>query len=95
VYHRYDEYGLLRNFRGGRVDEPIFAVAMALHNMRPLDFVEYPIITFNLPGDTTFPTTLQTVNNLNVNCKAPIPFVHMFEKSIGNNYKQILNKILN
>lgn len=95
VYHKYDEYGLLQNFRGGRVDEPIFAVAMAISNMLPLDFIEYPIITFNLPGNTIFPTKLQTVNDLNIECKEFIPFVHMFEKSIGNNYKQILNKIVN
>ena len=68
---------------------------MALKDMLPLDFVKYPIITFNLPGDTIFPTKLQTVNNLNTNCKEYIPFVHMFEKSEGDNYKQILNKLLN
>lgn len=95
IYYRYVDYGLLLNFRGGRVDEPIFAVAMALNDMLPLDFIQFPIITFNLPGDSRLPTNLQTANNLNVNCKSHIPFVHMFEKSVGHNYKQILNTILN
>ena len=95
IYYEYDNYKLLRNFRGGRVDEPIFAVAMAINNMLPLDFIKYPIITFNLPGNSNLPTKLQTVNNLNIKCKDYIPFVHMFEKSTGDNYTQLLNTILN
>lgn len=95
IFHLYDDFKLLRNFRGGRVDEPIFAIAMALNNMTPLDFIEYPIITFNLKHDSTIPTNIQTVNELNFECKHYIPFVHMFEKSDGINYKILLNRILN
>jgi lipopolysaccharide biosynthesis glycosyltransferase len=92
VFWRYDEYGCKRWFRGGRVDEIIFAIAHSKFNISPIDFNEFPIITFNYSKQIEIPSKLQTI--FGVEMKNYIPFVHMFEKMNGENYKEIYNKII-
>jgi hypothetical protein len=57
----------------------------------PTEFTDFPIMTFNLLGSHEIPTKLQTLKNIELSDY--IPFVHMFEKLDGENYKQLFKKI--
>ena len=93
-FHNYEKIGFLKIFRNGRVDEPIFAIAMAENNMVPIDFIKHQIMTFNLNSECELPCKIQTEGNQNIKCDKNFPFVHMFEKMDGYNYKMLLSRIL-
>ncbi len=92
VYKNYDSYKLRRMFRGGRVDEPVFAIVNAKMNYTVLDFDKYPIITFNYNANMTIPSKIQTTPTTK-ELDDYIPFIHMF-KPHTRNYVSLLNKIL-
>lgn len=92
VYNNYDNYKLRRMFRGGRVDEPIFAIVNALMGYEVLEFDKYPIIAFNYTEDMDVPSKYQTYPRKE-ELQNYIPFIHMF-KPHGVAYSTLLNKIL-
>ena len=94
VFYRYDEYRCKRFFRGGRVDEIIFAIAHANFDMMPLEFDEYPVMTFNYTPIIQIPSKLQTEGDQNIELMDYIPFVHMFDKMTGDNFKSLYEKIM-
>jgi hypothetical protein len=94
VFWKYDEYGCKRWYQNGRVDEIIFAITHSKFNLSPVEFDEYPIITFNYTSDMQIPSKLQTENGQNVELRNYIPFVHMFDKMYGDNFKSLYNKIM-
>lgn len=97
VFYKYDDFKCKRFFRGGKVDEIIFAIAFSKFKYKPHEFTQYPIMTFNLLGEVMLPTKLQTVQSEKGMYKimsSPISLVHMFEKSEGENYKKLLGRIL-
>ena len=101
VYKNYDSYKLRRMFRGGRVDEPIFAVVNAMMDYKVMEFGEEPIITFNYDDSIKLPSKYQTFGKFqNPNpkeLKDYIPFVHMFLNDNGrvrDEYPKLLNKLL-
>lgn len=93
VYKKYDEYGLKRMFRDGRVDEPVFAIVNALIDYKVLEFCEHPIITFNYGGNHEIPSKLQTICDKEL--ENYIPFIHMFKKGNSPDYKKLFKKIMN
>lgn len=95
VFYKYDEYKCKRFFRGGKVDEIIFAITFSKFGYKPIEFHEYPIMTFNLLGEVILPTKLQTVNGSYKIMDSPISLVHMFEKSEGINYQKLFKRIVN
>jgi hypothetical protein len=95
VFYRYDEYKCRRAFRGGRVDEIIFAIAHSYFNMDPVPFDEVPAMTFNYTPDMVIPSKLQTEGGQNIDLYDYIPFVHMFDKMDGDNFKSLYSKIMN
>ena len=84
----YDDYGCHRLFRGGMTDEVIFAIAMAKKDYEALHYVEYPIVSFNLPPNIPIPFYGHTRNGLDVNSvektEKPTVFNHIFFHE-GNN----------
>jgi hypothetical protein len=94
VFYRYDEYKCKRAFRGGRVDEIIFAIAHSNFDMVPLEFDEFPVMTFNYTPDIQIPSKLQTEGDQNIELMDYIPFVHMFDKMTGSNFQSLYNKIM-
>lgn len=94
VFYKYDEYGCKKFFRGGKVDEIIFAIAFSHFGYQPIEFTDHSIMTFNLPGEVILPTKLQTVNSINKIMNHNFSLVHMFEKMEGLNYKKLFKRIL-
>lgn len=92
VYKKYDDYKLRRMFRGGRVDEPIFAVVNAMMGYPVLEFTEHPVITFNYKADRELPSKVQTIP-FEKELDDYIPFIHMF-KPHTENYSTLLQKLL-
>lgn len=93
IYKNYDNYKLKRWFRGGRVDEPIFAIANNLMGYQVLEHLEHPIMAYNYNSDQIIPSKNQTYP-YNKELETYIPFIHMFRPH-NENYFTILNKILN
>jgi len=94
VFYKYDDYNCKRMFRGGKVDEIIFAIAHAHFDMLPVDFSQFPIMTFNYTPDMEIPSKIQTEGGRIEEMKDYIPFVHMFDKMGGQNYETLLSKII-
>jgi hypothetical protein len=94
-FYAYDDYGCIRGFRGGKVDEIIFALTHSFLNVMPLEFDEYPVMSFNYTPDIQIPSKLQTEGNQNILMNDYIPFIHMFDKMEGTNFKVLYNKIMN
>jgi hypothetical protein len=94
---RYDEFKCPRGYPNFMVDEILFAITHAHFEISPIEFDEFPIMTFNYDDKIEIPSTLQTYgkNNTSTYLNSPIPFIHMFDKLHGQNYNYILNKILN
>ena len=88
ICERYDDYGCKRMFRGGMTDEVIFAIAMSKQGYLPLHYVEYPIVSFNVPSSTKLPFMYHTMTGMNAQTyqktKLPIVFNHIFFHE-GNN----------
>lgn len=95
VFYRYDEYRCKRAFRGGRVDEIIFAIAHSFFDMDPVEFDDLPAMTFNYEPYLQIPSRLQTEGGQNIHMRDFIPFVHMFDKATGANFRALYNKIMN
>lgn len=92
----YDQLGLLRYYQGGTVDEPCFAYAFSKNNLIPVEFSEFPSITFNLQAIVDdIPTKNMTESQQNRIMSNYIPFIHMFEKNDTINFKLLKQKILN
>ena len=93
----YDKLGMLRLYQDGAVDEPCFSYAFSKNGLIPIEFGEFPIMTFNLGYLSEIPT-----RNMTEQCQAKvfpesfsyIPFIHMFEKNQGMNFKLLKQKIL-
>ena len=94
IFYLYDNYKCKRMFRGGKVDEIIFAIAHSNFNIWPIEFGEYPIITFNYSADIKLPSNLQTENGDLRYMNDYIPFIHMFEKMHGYNFKSLYSQIM-
>lgn len=94
MFYSYDDYGCIRGFRGGRVDEIIFALTHALLNVLPVPFDELPAMSFNYTPDIKIPSKLQTEGGQNVEMSDYIPFIHMFDKMGGENFTALYNKIM-
>jgi hypothetical protein len=94
VFYKYDEYKCKRAFRGGRVDEIIFAIAHSNFDMMPLEFDQFPVMTFNYTPHIQIPSKLQTEGNQNIELMDYIPFVHMFDKMAGYNFQSLYDKIM-
>jgi len=94
VFYKYDEYKCKRAFRGGRVDEIIFAIAHSYYNMPPVEFDDVPAMTFNYDSSITVPSKLQTEGGQNIQLDDYIPFVHMFDKMAGKNFKNLYERIM-
>lgn len=94
-FYAYDDLGCIRGFRGGRVDEIIFALTHSFMNMNPLDFDAKPVMSFNYTPNVKIPSKLQTEGNQNIEMEDYIPFVHMFDKAGGVNFNSLYNKIMN
>lgn len=95
VFYKYDEYGCKKMFRGGKVDEIIFAITHSNFDMIPLEFDDIPVMTFNYNTSVRIPSKLQTEGNQNVELTDYIPFVHMFDKMEGSLYKSLYQRIMN
>lgn len=97
VYKKYDDYKLKRMFRGGRVDEPVFAIVNAMMDYKVMEFGEEPIITFNYHEDIELPSKIQTFgrfkNENSIELRDYIPFVHMF-KPHRSVYFKLIDRIL-
>jgi hypothetical protein len=95
IIFNYDKFNCKRWYQNGMVDEILFAIAHSYFNIEPIEFSEYPIMTFNYDQSIQIPSNYQTVDNQITLMKSPIPFVHMFDKLHGEKYKSLLSKILN
>lgn len=93
VFYRYDDFGCKRAFRGGKVDEIIFAIAHSFFNMNPINFDE-GFMAFNYTPDYPVPSHIQNEGGKIVYAPNPIVFVHMFDKMEGANYQLLLRRIL-
>lgn len=93
---KYDELKCKRWYAGlgGLVDEILFAITHSYFNLFPIEFDEFPIMTFNYESDVSIPSALQTEAGQNIFMNSPIPFVHMFDKLHGKNYNELFKKIM-
>jgi hypothetical protein len=93
----YDKLGMLRLYQNGAVDEPCFSYAFSKNDLIPIEFGEFPIMTFNLGYLSEIPTkdmTEQFQARVFSESFSYIPFIHMFEKNHGMNFKLLKHKIL-
>jgi hypothetical protein len=94
IFYLYDDYKCKKLFRGGKVDEIIFAIAHSYFDIWPIEFDEFPIMTFNYMPSEQIPSKLQTVNGMFKTMNDFIPFVHMFDKPESEVYKVLYSKIM-
>ena len=94
IFYRYDDYSCKRAFRGGRVDEIIFAIAHAYFNLYPVPFDTLPAMTFNYGTNISIPSKLQTEGGQNIELSDYIPFVHMFDKMEGSDFNSLYDRIM-
>jgi hypothetical protein len=90
----YDILSFLPWYVGGKVEEPCFAYGAAKSNIEPIDFDEFPIMTFAVLESEEIPTKNQKIYNKIVTLNDYIPFNHTFERIDGENYKAVFNKIM-
>lgn len=90
----YSKLGMLNFYQNGAVDEPCFSYAFSKNFLEPIEFSEFPIMTFNLKGYDEIPTKKMTETMQSCIMSDYIPFIHMFEKNKGRNFLQIKDKIL-
>lgn len=91
----YDNLNMLRFYQNGAVDEPCFSYAFSKNKLSPIEFSEFPIMTFNLTVDDSIPTLKMTETRQAKIMNDFIPFIHMFEKNNGKNFLAIKEKIIN
>jgi hypothetical protein len=90
----YDKLGMLRLYQGGAVDECCFSYAFSKHKLSPVEFAEYPIMTFDIDPKEDIPTKNMTENIQKRIMDNYIPFIHMFQKNHSYNFKTVKQKIL-
>ena len=95
VFYKYDEYKCKRAFRGGKVDEIIFAIAHSKFNLLPMQFDEFPVMSFNYTPNMEIPNKMQTADGQNIMLNGYPSFVHMFDKMDGENFKSLYSRIMN
>jgi hypothetical protein len=61
----------------------------------PVDFEEFPVMTFNYTPDVEVPSKLQTEGGRYKNLDDYIPFVHMFDKMEGENFLHLYKRVMN
>lgn len=93
LFYLYDEYKCKRFFRGGKVDEIIFAISHSNFDLSPIEFDSAPIMTFNYPEDIDLPSKLQTENGQNIMMDHYIPFIHMFDKMEGTVFQILFDRL--
>jgi hypothetical protein len=91
VFYKYDEYSCRSMYTGGKTDEILFAIAHAHFNIDPIEFDEFPIMTFNVEN---IPSSIQTTTGKDFHTL--IPFIHCFGYKPGTDefmekYQKILN----
>ena len=86
----YDALGCKRWFRGSMPDEIFFAISHANYDYFPVEFDEFPIMTFNISDEVQLPTKLQIHNNKIL--KDYIPFIHAYDREI---FKNLFNRVIN
>lgn len=91
----YDNFGMLRFYQNGAVDEPCFSYAFSKNKLKAVEFSEFPIMTFNLSSEEDIPTQKMTETRQSKLMNDYIPFIHMFEKNQGKNFLAIKEKIIN
>jgi hypothetical protein len=96
LFYLYDQYNCRRMFRGGKVDEIIFAIAHSYFDMKAVDFEDFPIMTFNYSPAliNSTPSKLQTEGGRYKELENYIPFVHMFDKMEGENFFWLYKKVM-
>ena len=94
VFLNYDKFKCKSLFRNGKVDEIIFAIANAHFNISPIEFSEFPIMTFNYTPDMIIPSKLQTEGGNSIELNDYIPFIHMFDKLEGINFQDLYRRIM-
>lgn len=95
AFKNFDSLGFMRLYQGGAVDEPCFAYAFNKSNIKPINFSDAPIMTFNLNAlSTQVPTKLMTEKQQSCVMNDYIRFIHMFEKNESFNFKLLKQKIL-
>lgn len=90
----YDSFGMLKLYQNGAVDEPCFSYAFDKNNLMPIEFGEFPIMTFNLHYAAEIPTKNLTEQRQKKTMYDYIPYIHMFEKNNTKNFKSLKEKIL-
>ncbi len=105
--NKYDQLGFLRNFRNGMTDEVIFAWAMAKNNLKPINYLDCPIISFNINSNIVLPylahcrdgTYFNKLHKTRISCCFIHYFLHershsfFYRFKINSWYKKIHNEI--
>jgi len=94
AFLNYDTLGMLRMYQGGAVDEPCFAYAFNKNNLNPIEFAEFPIMTFNLKHTDVIPTKYMTEQMQKCEMNNYISFIHLFEKNHTINFQLLKQKII-
>lgn len=81
AFIEYDKMGMIRQYQEGAVDEPCFAYAFGKLGLWPLEFGEFPAMTFNIQATEPLPTYKMTEECQKRVFDSPIPFIHFFGKN--------------
>jgi hypothetical protein len=95
AFINYDKLGMIRLYQNGAVDEPCFSYAFSKMNYQPINFGDFPIMTFNLNTTDDIPTKKLTEERQGKIMEDYIPFIHMFSKNKSPEFISIKEKILN
>jgi hypothetical protein len=94
-FKNYDRFGMKKMYQDGRVDEPCFAYAFNKVGYKPVNFSDFPIMTFNLKSRDEIPSKKLTEEFQACFMQGFIPFVHMFCKNKTREFKRLKKNILN
>jgi hypothetical protein len=95
AFKNYSDLGMLKLYQNGRVDEPCFSYSFSKNNLVPVEFSEFPAMTFNLEAiRENIPTKNMTEQNQKQIMNDYITFIHMFEKNYTSNFQLLKKKIL-
>jgi hypothetical protein len=87
----YNRWCGQRHYKNSMPDEMLYAMVFSKFDYWPLEFDEFPIMTFNADPDGEFPSKLQT--NIGKELDDFIPFIHMYNRSShGRVYNMIMEK---
>ena len=93
----YDKYGCKRLFRGSRTEEACYSLAYSKFDISPIEYNAYPVMTFNYDKSEVLPSKKMILiddNNTALEMNNYIPFIHMWEKMDGENFKLLYEKIM-